>query len=63
MKHVRAFVAHVGRLDEACRRVHARDLIHLHAVEVRMPHHQLRLQRLAGRERAEHAHLHLPEIA
>src|SRR5690606_8325291 len=47
LEHALAFERDIYRLDEMCRRVVPRDLIHLHAIEVRMTNHELRPHRLA----------------
>src|SRR5581483_2309685 len=62
MEHLATVVGRIDRADEACRGVKASELVHLHAVEIRMADHELRLQRLAGVEWTQQPQLHPTDV-
>src|SRR5581483_3080123 len=63
VKDLAALVAGVYGSDETRGCEIPRDLVHLHAVEVRMPDHQLRLHRFAGVEFSDQTQLHPADIS
>src|SRR5450631_2393061 len=62
MHHRRAVVTYIDGANEHGRGVEAGGLIHLHAVEIRMPDHELRFHGLARGERLHQPHLDMTDV-